>query len=75
MSATIERDAVQLDHLSNTSDNMSSSSNDTVALVRQEAFKDFSFFDEETVPAVSTNDTNISFFFLFLRYLFVQLKH
>ncbi|XP_071570741.1 uncharacterized protein [Temnothorax nylanderi] len=27
------------------------SSNDTVALARQEAFKDFSYFDEETVPA------------------------
>ncbi|EGI69749.1 hypothetical protein G5I_01504 [Acromyrmex echinatior] len=29
---------------------MSSSSTDVVALARQEAFKDFSFFDEETVP-------------------------
>ncbi|XP_039305624.1 galectin-4 isoform X2 [Solenopsis invicta] len=30
---------------------MSFSSRDTVALSRQEAFKDFSYFDEETVPA------------------------
>lgn len=36
---------------------MSSSSNDTFALAREEAFKDFSYFDEETVPVVSTSGT------------------
>jgi len=45
---------------------MLSSSTDVVALARQEAFKDFSFFDEETVPVVSQSIVSTVSISLFL---------